>query len=301
MDEEGRRRRTPGEVDGLILDAAREMFAAKGYAGTSSREIATLAGVHEPAIYRRFGSKAGLFDAAVRRPFNEAIAAYMANYESQLERPQSTEELVRNWVEPVFRLVSGHRELLVALLAAERFHDEDQPAERTWELDALLRQMDGQAQVETGRRGLGSGGDAGLTVRISAAMVLGMVLLGDWLLGDDPERTQDAVAEEMVRMITYGVETREPSEARAAIPAGSGAGPGAWPTPELGLILDRLADAERRAAVAEYELARLRSEHEPAGLGAEHELPGRRPEHELALRPEHETRGLRSGQDEKGS
>jgi AcrR family transcriptional regulator len=260
---DGRRRRTTGEVDDLILDAAREMFAAKGYAGTSSREIATLAGVHEPAIYRRFGSKAGLFDAAVRRPFNDAIAAYMTNYESQLERPQSTEELVRNWVEPVYRLVSGHRELLVALLAAERFHSaeqlnaeqfngEDQPAERTWELDALLRRMDGQAQFETDRRGLGSGGDAGLTVRISAAMVLGMVLLGDWLLGAGPGRADDAeVAAEMIRMITYGVESREPGpEVRPA------------PGPELGLVLDRLADAERRAAVAEHELTRLRAELE---------------------------------------
>ena len=259
---ETRRRRTPGEVDDLILDAAREMFAAKGYAGTSSREIATLAGVHEPAIYRRFGSKAGLFDAAVRRPFNDAIAAYMANYESQLQRPQSTEQLVRNWVEPVFRLVSGHRELLVALLAAEQFHDEDQPAERVWELDALLRRMDGQAQFETDRRGLGSSGDAGLTVRISAAMVLGMVLLGDWLLGDSPSRADQATAvAEMIRMITYGVETRDatppatgPDTAAASLP------PGAVTAPDLSLILDRLADAERRAAIAEYELASLRNQ-----------------------------------------
>lgn len=247
---ESRRRRSPGEVDDLILDAAREMFAAKGYAGTSSREIATLAGVHEPAIYRRFGSKAGLFDAAVRLPFNEAIAAYMANYEAQLERPQSTEELVRHWIEPVFRLVSEHRELLIALVAAEQFHDEDWPRERTRELDALLSQMDGQAHFETSRRGLGSSGDAGLTVRISAGMVLGMVLLGDWLLGTGPDRGSDgAVVAEMVRMITYGVETREPAAAPVT----------AAPQPDLGLVLDRLADAERRAAVAEYELAQLKS------------------------------------------
>jgi AcrR family transcriptional regulator len=254
-------------VDDLILDAAREMFAAKGYAGTSSREIATLAGVHEPAIYRRFGSKAGLFDAAVRRPFNEAIAVYMQNYESQLERPRSTEDLVRYWVEPVYRLVSEHRELLVALLAAEQFHDEDQPRERTWELDALLRRMDGQAQVETDRRGLGSGGDAGLTVRVSAGMILGMVLLGDWLLGRGPDRAGDRdVVAEMIRMITYGVETREPA-APATVPQATVPQadlppttdtPAPAGTPELGLILDRLADAERRAAVAEYQLHELK-------------------------------------------
>jgi AcrR family transcriptional regulator len=260
----GRRRRRPGEVDDLIIDAAREMFAAKGYAGTSSREIATLAGVHEPAIYRRFGSKAGLFDAAVRTPFNDAISAYLANYEAQLDHPQTTEELTRNWIEPVFLLVSQHRELLIALLAAQQFHDDDLQADLPWELDTLLRQMDGQARVETERRDLGTGGDVGLTVRISAAMVLGMVLLGDWLLGTGTDRRgDDEVVAEMVRMITYGTEHRD---AAGSAPVGvTVSGPatdqaaGAAPSPELALILDRLADAERRAAVAEHELARQRA------------------------------------------
>src|SRR5581483_1920462 len=189
------------------------------------------------------------------------------NYESQLERPRSTEDLVRYWVEPVYRLLSEHRELLVALLAAEQFHDEDQPRERTWELDALLRRMDGQAQVETDRRGLGSGGDAGLTVRVSAGMILGMVLLGDWLLGRGPDRAGDRdVVAEMIRMITYGVETREPA-APATVPQATVPQadlppttdtPAPAGTPELGLILDRLADAERRAAVAEYQLHELK-------------------------------------------
>lgn len=265
-----RRRRRPGEVDELIIGAAREMFAAKGYAGTSSREIATLAGVHEPAIYRRFGSKAGLFDAAVRTPFNDAISAYLHNYESQLEHPQTTEELTRNWIEPVFTLVSEHRELLIALLAAQQFHDDDLQGERTWELDTLLTQMDGQARAETERRDLGTGGDPGLTVRISAAMVLGMVLLGDWLLGTGSDRRDDEqVIAEMIRMITYGTEHRDvpgpvapdraaPRERGAGVP-GVGAGSS---TPELAMVLDRLADAERRAAVAEHELARLRAERD---------------------------------------
>jgi AcrR family transcriptional regulator len=240
------------------------MFAAKGYAGTSSREIATLAGVHEPAIYRRFGSKAGLFDAAVRTPFNNAISAYMDNYEAQLDHPQTTEELTRNWIEPVFTLVSEHRELLLALLAAQQFHDDDLHGGRTWELDTLLRQMDGQARFETERRGLGTGGDVGLTVRISAAMVLGMVLLGDWLLGSAADRRDDGqVIAEMVRMITYGTEHRDapergPAESHQSRPRAAGLEAEA-PTPELAMILDRLADAERRAAVAEHELARLRN------------------------------------------
>lgn len=46
-----------------VLTAARRLFAAKGYAGTSNREIAATAGLAHTAIYNHFGSKAQLFTA----------------------------------------------------------------------------------------------------------------------------------------------------------------------------------------------------------------------------------------------
>lgn len=46
-----------------VLAAARRMFAAKGYAGTSNREIAAAAGLAHTAIYNHFGSKSQLFTA----------------------------------------------------------------------------------------------------------------------------------------------------------------------------------------------------------------------------------------------
>lgn len=46
-----------------LLRAARRLFAAKGYAGTSNREIAAAAGLAHTAIYNHFGSKAQLFTA----------------------------------------------------------------------------------------------------------------------------------------------------------------------------------------------------------------------------------------------
>lgn len=47
----------------VLLSAARRLFAAKGYAGTSNREIAAAAGLAHTAIYNHFGSKAQLFTA----------------------------------------------------------------------------------------------------------------------------------------------------------------------------------------------------------------------------------------------
>lgn len=49
-----------------ILETALEMFAAEGYDGTSTRQLAEQAGVNLPAIQYYFGSKEGLFRAVIQ-------------------------------------------------------------------------------------------------------------------------------------------------------------------------------------------------------------------------------------------
>lgn len=51
---------------GEILDAALGVFAEKGYAAGSMRDIASRVGVSEPALYRHFPGKEQLFLALVR-------------------------------------------------------------------------------------------------------------------------------------------------------------------------------------------------------------------------------------------
>lgn len=46
-----------------ILTAARQIFALKGPHGTTTREIADLAGVNEATLFRHFGNKRALLDA----------------------------------------------------------------------------------------------------------------------------------------------------------------------------------------------------------------------------------------------
>ncbi|MBW2585303.1 MAG: TetR/AcrR family transcriptional regulator [Deltaproteobacteria bacterium] len=46
-----------------LLETATELFAEKGYAGTSVREIVDQAGVSKPVLYYYFKSKEGLFYA----------------------------------------------------------------------------------------------------------------------------------------------------------------------------------------------------------------------------------------------
>lgn len=48
-----------------LVDAARELFRAKGYEATGMREIATTAGVNVAVAMREYGGKAGLFRHAI--------------------------------------------------------------------------------------------------------------------------------------------------------------------------------------------------------------------------------------------
>jgi AcrR family transcriptional regulator len=54
----------------LLLDAAQEVFARRGFEGASLEEIAEAAGFTRGAIYKQFGGKAELF-LAVNERFNE--------------------------------------------------------------------------------------------------------------------------------------------------------------------------------------------------------------------------------------
>ena len=71
-----RLRRSRDEVQALIVAAARALFAERGYAGATTREIAERAGTSEVLIFRYFGNKAGLFEEAVFAPFDRLIGEF---------------------------------------------------------------------------------------------------------------------------------------------------------------------------------------------------------------------------------
>jgi AcrR family transcriptional regulator len=64
------RRSGPSDTREAILRAAREAFVAGGYGATSLRGVARGAGVDPALVVHFFGSKAGLFIAAIGWPFD---------------------------------------------------------------------------------------------------------------------------------------------------------------------------------------------------------------------------------------
>ncbi len=58
-----------------ILDVAEELFAERGYAGTTLRDVATRAGLRIPSLYNHFGSKESLYAAVFERSVSPVLVA----------------------------------------------------------------------------------------------------------------------------------------------------------------------------------------------------------------------------------
>src|SRR6476660_5120755 len=81
LDNQGRRRG--------IVEAAVPLFARKGFAGTTTREIAEAAGVSEALVFKHFATKTALYDAIL-----ESCEAPDPELERLAHLPPSTETLI---------------------------------------------------------------------------------------------------------------------------------------------------------------------------------------------------------------
>jgi AcrR family transcriptional regulator len=244
---DGLSRRSRHEVQRLILEAARAEFSEKGYTAATTREIAARAGVHEPMVYRRYGSKAKLYEAAVLVPFDEVVSGYLAAWQAQADAPASLEELVRAFVEPLYALLTEHRDLALALvgspeLPVDSINRADGPVRTILQ---LLDRMGPQLQVEGARRGIRV--SAPITNLVVVGMVAGLALMDhSFMTTEGGPVTRGEITEEMVQLIMRGVAPAEPA----------GTGNDSVLVRDL---IDRLVAAERRAADAEARLELLTS------------------------------------------
>ena len=81
-----------GDVRELLLSGATGLFASKGYAATTVREIVGRAGVTKPVLYYYFRSKEGIYLELMREPFGKFAALIE---ETLLTAGSARERLVR--------------------------------------------------------------------------------------------------------------------------------------------------------------------------------------------------------------
>jgi AcrR family transcriptional regulator len=89
----------------LILEAAEEIFAARGFQGASIEDIATHAEVAIATLYKMFGSKEDIFATLVEHRQDEFLA-----HVGTFARAGSTPQLqIERLVEAVFRYFDDHQ------------------------------------------------------------------------------------------------------------------------------------------------------------------------------------------------
>ena len=188
-----------------MLDAARDLFAERGFKGTSTRDIAERAGVSEVMIFRHFGSKANLFQESVVEPFTSFMQRYIADYRTREHGKLSPEEEGRAFYTGLFDVLRAERAALLALMAARQFDDlpETASAEVEGAFGQVLRLVEEVVATEAEERHF-TDFDLVPTVRVMFSMVLAAALHGDWM-GMGRTVSYDRVLDTMTQLTVRGL------------------------------------------------------------------------------------------------
>ncbi|MEE9963853.1 MAG: TetR/AcrR family transcriptional regulator [Propionicimonas sp.] len=169
----------------VILDAASELFAARGVTSTSIDDIAALAGIAKGSVYYNFESKAGLVEAIVAR--NSEL---MANALREAIEGRTGLDLRDEVVRALLRLVRDHA-AGARVMVTELFR-----TERSWRVSIeRWRNLALSPLIDD----LIRNGDEPAVADIKAAAIVGATLVTglEWLLFH-PERTYEQVSATVV-------------------------------------------------------------------------------------------------------
>ncbi|CAM3187600.1 TetR/AcrR family transcriptional regulator [Lactiplantibacillus plajomi] len=102
-----------------ILAAALNLFAARGYAEVSTREIAECANVAEGTIFHNFVNKAGILDAIMQPIVKDVLPEMLTTLDQAIELPRvpTLEGFVVALVRDRVAFVANNRSALIVILS----------------------------------------------------------------------------------------------------------------------------------------------------------------------------------------
>ncbi|MFZ0715804.1 TetR/AcrR family transcriptional regulator [Mycobacterium sp.] len=203
-------RRGTEEVRALLLSAASQLFAAKGFDATTTKEICTVSGVSEPVLFSNFGSKAGLFEAAVVAPFKELVERYEASWR---EQALTTEARVEVFVRELFDLAQENKVLLLSSMLLRSINGRNPDGDILDHVADAFQAMQKapELQAPAGDYGI----DTPVSIAASAGMVVGVAVLDDMLFSTGARRPgRKRLIAELTNMILHGVAHRLPPDKR---------------------------------------------------------------------------------------
>ncbi len=205
-----------------ILEAAAELFAQRGYAGTGVDRLAEKSGIAKTAIYYHFGNKEGLLAAVLDR----AATVWIDNIERSAQQGESPEDALDRALLGMRTMVEERPWILKLLLLLTLEVADSKPEVRKVMGEIFLRAR--QTIVAGLRQQVG--------VDLPGVEAIGNVLLGllqSSVVGRelDPGLSLDEVFAEMRSIVIFMVASRlDPSLAEfSAIPALAAAAPSSKP------------------------------------------------------------------------
>lgn len=103
----------PSSSPARILRTALNLFSAKGYDGTSVREICEASGITKPTLYHFFGSKDGVFKALVE----SALSDFERDLREAVQPPGPAVERLQRVARKYFDSAVRQRELVRLIFA----------------------------------------------------------------------------------------------------------------------------------------------------------------------------------------
>lgn len=201
----------------MLLESARVLFAERGYAGTSTREIARAASLTEPMIFRHFGSKAKLFEEAVLAPFNTFVSEYVAGWAARPRGMKSAYVETHEFYRGVYDVLSANRRLIHEMIGARAVGGPlSADAASAPQLGALLEQIEAIIEREIDDRGFRPF-DPAVVTRIIFGLVFSIAIFGDWMFegATRPQPSVEAFIDEMARLTIYGAYPEDTGPAAA--------------------------------------------------------------------------------------
>jgi AcrR family transcriptional regulator len=162
--------RSPEETRSRILAATRELFAKKGRRGTTTREIAELAGVNEATLFRHFGNKDAIIESCAEH-YCMTAATHLQELLDSLSG--DLQEDLRHLGYALAARMNDVRDLIIMSLAEEE--SGTAVGDAPWRAPVAIRQFIGEymtRRVESGD----IEGDPLLLARLFMGMIFAQVI-----------------------------------------------------------------------------------------------------------------------------
>jgi AcrR family transcriptional regulator len=193
-----------------IIAAAQEIFAERGYARATTRDIASRAQSSEVLLFRYFQSKANLFREAVVDPFDCLLKTFL---EAQAGGPGSDPFAgSEDFVKDLFHVINQNRNIFFTLIST-----------RLYEAGAAEEQVNAagfkeyfrvaveRIEAELNALGVVPVVSPDISGRISFVSVVATALFHDWIFGST-KIDQDTVVVALHKFIISGMTGHHPAD-----------------------------------------------------------------------------------------